>query len=175
MDDGEYFQTLPENSVFIFLRSGEIWRPEGTDAVRVGKLRPLRVEGEIEDEFAAEVEDDEFIEEVQDGKTEEEAPKQQQPSLNIEYPDPNDPAIVDLAVAGSIVRRPERPKVYGGPKKRLEEEEAMEEEEMTLELDEESSNEDAKSERDAEEMEVAATEDDDETGTIQDVWIYTEF
>ena len=99
--------------------------------------------------------------------------KQHQPSLNIEYPDPNDPAIVDLAVAGSIVRRPERPKVYGGPKKRLEEEEeeAMEEDEMTLELDEESSNEDAKSERDAEEMEVAATEEDDETGTIQDVWI----
>ena len=172
VDDGEYFQTLPENSVFIFLRSGEVWRPEGTDAVRVGKLRPLRVEGEIEDEFAAEVEDEEFIEEVQDGKTEEEGPKQQQPSLNIEYPDPNDPAIVDLAVAGSIVRRPERPKVYGGPKKRLEEEEeAMEEDEMTLELDEESSNEDAKSERDAEEMEVAATEEDDETGTIQDVWI----
>ena len=98
--------------------------------------------------------------------------KQQQPSLNIEYPDPNDPAIVDLAAASnSIVRRPERPKVYGGPKKRLEdEEEPMEEEdEMTLELDEESSNEDAKSERDAEEMEVAATEEDDETGTIQDV------
>ena len=39
MDDGEYFQTLPENSVFIFLRSGEIWRPEGTDAVRAGKLK----------------------------------------------------------------------------------------------------------------------------------------
>ena len=38
VDDGEYFQTLPENSVFIFLRSGEIWRPEGTDAVRAGKL-----------------------------------------------------------------------------------------------------------------------------------------
>ena len=71
VDDGEYFQTLPENSVFIFLRSGEVWRPEGTDAVRVGKLRPLRVEGEIEDEFAAEVEDEEFIEEVQDGGTEE--------------------------------------------------------------------------------------------------------
>ena len=68
MDDGEYFQTLPENSVFIFLRSGEIWRPEGTDAVRAGKLR---VEGEIEDEFAAEVEDDEFIEEFQDGEAEE--------------------------------------------------------------------------------------------------------
>ena len=39
VDDGEYFQTLPENSVFIFLRSGEIWRPEGTDAVRAGKLK----------------------------------------------------------------------------------------------------------------------------------------
>ena len=38
VDDGEYFQTLPENSVFIFLRSGEIWRPEGTDAVRAGKF-----------------------------------------------------------------------------------------------------------------------------------------
>ena len=49
-----------------------------------------------------------------------------------------------------------------------------EEDEMTLELDEESSNEDVKSERDAEEMEVAATEEDDETGKIQDVWIYTE-
>ena len=93
------------------------------------------------------------------------------PSLNIEYPDPNDPAIVDLAVAGSSIRRPERPKVYGGPKKRLEEEEAMEEEEeeMTLELDDESSNEDAKSERDAEEMEVAATEEDDETGTVHGI------
>ena len=79
-------------------------------------------------------------------------------------------------MAGSIVRRPERPKVYGGPKKRLkeEEEEAMEEDEMTLELDEESSNEDAKSERDAEEMEVAATEEEDETGTIQEVGFYSE-
>ena len=43
MDDGEYFQTLPENSVFIFLRSGEIWRPEGTDAVRAGKLKNVKM------------------------------------------------------------------------------------------------------------------------------------
>ena len=42
VDDGEYFQTLPENSVFIFLRSGEIWRPEGTDAVRAGKQKKCR-------------------------------------------------------------------------------------------------------------------------------------
>jgi hypothetical protein len=37
VDDREYFQTLPENSIFLFLRSGEIWRPEGTDAVRSGQ------------------------------------------------------------------------------------------------------------------------------------------
>lgn len=34
VDDGEYFQTLPENSIFLFLRSGEVWHPAGTDAVR---------------------------------------------------------------------------------------------------------------------------------------------
>ena len=45
MDDGEYFQTLPENSVFIFLRSGEIWRPEGTDAVRAGKSFKIPFKG----------------------------------------------------------------------------------------------------------------------------------
>ncbi len=37
VDDGEYFQTLPENSVFLFLRSGEVWHPAGTDAVRAGE------------------------------------------------------------------------------------------------------------------------------------------
>ena len=82
------------------------------------------------------------------------------PGLNIEYPEPN-PAIVDLAESDPSVvkRRPGRPKVYGGPKKRQDSdyEEEEEEEEMTLELDE-SSN-----EGDVEEMEVAATEED-ETG-----------
>ena len=39
VDDGEYFQTLPENSIFQFLRSGEIWHPAGTDAVRSGKSK----------------------------------------------------------------------------------------------------------------------------------------
>ena len=38
VDDGEYFNTLPENSVFLFLRSGEVWHPAGTDAVRAGEI-----------------------------------------------------------------------------------------------------------------------------------------
>ena len=83
-------------------------------------------------------------------------------SLNIEYPDPN-PAIVDLAegVPGVLKRRPGRPKVYGGPKKRpdIMDDDDEDEEEMTLELDESSS------EGDVEEMEVAATEED-ETGSV---------
>ena len=37
MDDGEYFQTLPENTIFLFLRPGELWRPAGTDSIRSGK------------------------------------------------------------------------------------------------------------------------------------------
>jgi hypothetical protein len=37
VDDGEYFQTLPGNSVFLFLRSGESWHPAGTDSVRSGR------------------------------------------------------------------------------------------------------------------------------------------
>ena len=58
-------------------------------------------------------------------------------------------------------RRPGRPKVYGGPKKRADimDDDDEDEEEMTLELDE-SSN-----EGDVEEMEVAATEED-ETGSV---------
>ena len=38
MDDGEYFQTLPENTIFLFLRANETWRPSGTDFVRSGEL-----------------------------------------------------------------------------------------------------------------------------------------
>ena len=37
VDDGEYFQTLPENTIFLFLRPGELWRPAGTDSIRSGK------------------------------------------------------------------------------------------------------------------------------------------
>ena len=39
VDDGEYFQTLPENTIFLFLRPGELWRPAGTDSIRSGKTR----------------------------------------------------------------------------------------------------------------------------------------
>ncbi len=36
VDDGEYFQTLPENSIFMFLRSGESWHPTGSDSIKAG-------------------------------------------------------------------------------------------------------------------------------------------
>lgn len=38
VDDGEYFQTLPENTIFLFLRPGELWRPVGADSIRSGKI-----------------------------------------------------------------------------------------------------------------------------------------
>ena len=36
-EDGEYFQTLPENTIFIVLRPGEAWAPAGEDIVTQGK------------------------------------------------------------------------------------------------------------------------------------------
>ena len=36
VDDGEYFQTLPENSIYMFLRSGESWHPTGSDSIKAG-------------------------------------------------------------------------------------------------------------------------------------------
>lgn len=33
VEDGEYFQTLPENTIFIVLRPGEAWAPAGEDIV----------------------------------------------------------------------------------------------------------------------------------------------
>ena len=36
MEDGEYFQTLPENTIFILLRPGEAWGPAGEDIVSQG-------------------------------------------------------------------------------------------------------------------------------------------
>ena len=33
VEDGEYFQTLPENTIFIVLRGGEVWAPAGEDIV----------------------------------------------------------------------------------------------------------------------------------------------
>ena len=37
VEDGEYFQTLPENTIFIVLRPGEIWAPAGEDIVTQGE------------------------------------------------------------------------------------------------------------------------------------------
>ena len=36
VEDGEYFQTLPENTIFIVLRPGEVWAPAGEDIVTQG-------------------------------------------------------------------------------------------------------------------------------------------
>ena len=36
VEDGEYFQTLPENTIFILLRPGEAWGPAGEDIVSQG-------------------------------------------------------------------------------------------------------------------------------------------
>lgn len=41
VDDGEYFQTLPENSIFLFLRSGETWHPAGSDSVRTAVMEAI--------------------------------------------------------------------------------------------------------------------------------------
>ena len=37
VEDGEYFQTLPENTIFIVLRPGEAWAPAGEDIVTQGR------------------------------------------------------------------------------------------------------------------------------------------
>ena len=37
VEDGEYFQTLPENTIFIVLRPGENWAPAGEDIVSQGE------------------------------------------------------------------------------------------------------------------------------------------
>ena len=39
VEDGEYFQTLPENTIFLVLRPGETWAPAGEDIVTQGKQR----------------------------------------------------------------------------------------------------------------------------------------
>ena len=40
VEDGEYFQTLPENTIFIVLRPGEAWAPAGEDIVSQGESIP---------------------------------------------------------------------------------------------------------------------------------------
>ena len=37
VEDAEYFHTLPENTIFIVLRSGEAWTPPGEDIVSQGE------------------------------------------------------------------------------------------------------------------------------------------
>jgi CIDE-N domain len=36
VEDGEYFRTLPNNSVLLLLRPGERWHPAGVDVIRAG-------------------------------------------------------------------------------------------------------------------------------------------
>ena len=40
VEDGEYFQTLTENTIFIILRPGEVWAPAGEDIVSQGEFIP---------------------------------------------------------------------------------------------------------------------------------------
>jgi hypothetical protein len=37
VEDGEYFRTLPNNTVILLLRPGERWYPTGVDVIRTGK------------------------------------------------------------------------------------------------------------------------------------------
>lgn len=36
VEDGEYFRTLPNNTVILLLRQGERWYPTGVDVIRTG-------------------------------------------------------------------------------------------------------------------------------------------
>lgn len=37
VEDGEYFRTLPNNTVLLLLRQGERWYPSGVDVIRAGE------------------------------------------------------------------------------------------------------------------------------------------
>lgn len=37
IEDGEYFRTLPNNTVLLLLRHGERWHPQKVDVIRAGK------------------------------------------------------------------------------------------------------------------------------------------
>jgi hypothetical protein len=37
VEDGEYFRTLPNNTILLLLRQGERWYPSGVDVIRAGK------------------------------------------------------------------------------------------------------------------------------------------
>lgn len=38
VEDGEYFRTLPANSVLLLLRPGERWLPAGVDVIKAGEV-----------------------------------------------------------------------------------------------------------------------------------------
>lgn len=40
VEDGDYFRTLPNNTVLLLLRPGERWVPTGVDVIRAGKFKP---------------------------------------------------------------------------------------------------------------------------------------
>ena len=44
VEDAEYFHTLPENTIFIVLRSGEAWTPAGQDIVSQGNTKFILLE-----------------------------------------------------------------------------------------------------------------------------------
>lgn len=37
VEDGEYWRTLPPNTVLLLLRQGERWYPTGVDVIKAGK------------------------------------------------------------------------------------------------------------------------------------------
>ena len=50
VEDGEYFQTLPENTIFIVLRPGETWAPAGRGELldNFDQLKPKKKIGQLE-------------------------------------------------------------------------------------------------------------------------------
>lgn len=46
VEDGEYFRTLPNNTVILLLRQGERWYPTGVDVIRTGILNLFYLERE---------------------------------------------------------------------------------------------------------------------------------
>jgi hypothetical protein len=41
VEDGEYFRTLPNNTILLLLRQGERWYPSGVDVIRAGKRQSM--------------------------------------------------------------------------------------------------------------------------------------
>lgn len=43
VEDGDYWRTLPPNTVLLLLRPGERWYPTGVDVIKAGQYHPLPV------------------------------------------------------------------------------------------------------------------------------------